>query len=547
MTKYEFMRKLFANQIMPTATLRSYKLESGATRLYMRQEDAPNCGLSNHTTESGLRSAMATYLRWFAEYVENFDAMVEADHEEAYIFNVGLDRVAAGGADDVYDEAVAINDAMDAANDQSKVLVINRSFCQAATAWMSETLNAETVATDLTAVVFGAMARSRFPDFRLLDPRIVKQDAFWSRNDHAARRDIHERAHAEALEMNLRIDCTAHLECRTMNAVDQEYAAMRDEALKENERFDALNRRHFEFLALHVVPGTHHALIAAAHDEALKINAAMEYQAFVSGLNPLYLRTVVALDHSTAIRENERFDNLLARFNQFKRWYPSTQRHVIEVAHADALEVDKAHDALNESASEPPRWVQWMGRGLRIPHTIDCRCRFEPVVLGLRDLHGEALRDYWDFADEVAQRDAITEAHTLANRMEMQRRFYSMSVYAQAVTRILLENVAREHDAARDEQLARQAQFYRLAPDAYADWLLEIDHASALGEDRQRTFYSLPLVLRVLAVMSDFDEARIMDHEYNGNYRAMLDATYSDYLDTLTSGGRLLVRAITGK
>lgn len=38
--------------------------------------------------------------------------------------------------------------------------------------------------------------------------------------------------------MNYRIDCTEHLQCRNMDAVDQEYIAMRNEADAMNGSFD---------------------------------------------------------------------------------------------------------------------------------------------------------------------------------------------------------------------------------------------------------------------------------------------------------------------
>lgn len=228
--------------------------------------------------------------------------------------------------------------------------------------------------------------------------------------------------------------------------------------------------------------------------------------------------------HAEALKENERFDNLLARFVQFKRWYPSTQRHVIEVAHADAIKenerfmrlagrhwhfhnvyaystrqdmiadahahalaLDKAYDEANaEPDATPLRWVQSCGRALRVPN---CRCTmglpvFEPVSIDLRKLYGEALRDYWIYAGEEARAALVAEHHELALAMNVQHDFYRLP--------LILRIVA-----------------------------IVSDHRLALAMDMQRDFFLMPLYQRVSAVEWWHLEALTINQRHDAMAAAM--------------------------
>lgn len=119
--------------------------------------------------------------------------------------------------------------------------------------------------------------------------------------------DILEACHAEALEMNYRLDCTNHLQCRHMEAVNQEYVAIRNEAAAMNESFDASFARGaknwgaMDWFSREVELGK-------AHAEALNMDAAR-------ALNARQARFVF---HNTAAERAE----------------------AIEAAHAEALKMD---------------------------------------------------------------------------------------------------------------------------------------------------------------------------------------------------------------
>lgn len=259
MTKTEFMRKLFKSQIMPDASIRTYQ-NGAVTRIYMRQEDAPNCGLSNHNTEAGLRKALVTYLRWFAEYVETFAEMVDADHGEALEVNAAIDAVQA--------EKNAVNVNVDSAH--AEALEMNlRIDCTAH-------LNCRTM-------------------------NAVNQEYVAMRN--------------EADAMNASFDTSFNRAAKDWGAMcwfSRERALLdaHVEALKENERFDELRERFDRFARWY--PGTRKHVIEVAHADAIKEDTRFNNQRFrfeqFACWSPNIRANTIAAAHAEALALDKAYD-----------------------------------------------------------------------------------------------------------------------------------------------------------------------------------------------------------------------------------------------
>ena len=188
--------------------------------------------------------------------------------------------------------------------------------------------------------------------------------------------------HAEALEMNYRIDCTAHLKCRHMDAVDQEYVAMRNEAEAMNASFDTsfhraaknwgamcwfsrereLAKAHTEALRMDAQieqdawdnadrVGREMA-IEFAHDEALTMDT--EYRIAIAtiadnltlpvwdGCSATVKREVVKHHHAEALRENQKHDEAIIYFAERGPFTEIQMRQIVAYCHGQALKMDAA-------------------------------------------------------------------------------------------------------------------------------------------------------------------------------------------------------------
>lgn len=358
MTKNEFFKTLLTNQVMPLAILEVCQNANGTHKLYMRQNNAPNCSLSTHKDGSkAAEKAFASYHAWAHEYAVNFDALVEAEHVEALKLN---------------DMFTAINDPRtdDEGNDP-------REWCgndiEAAHAEALE-MNAE---RDAVKEVTQNRAFNAFW-FESAIASLTKANKAWC--------DMH----AEALEMNYRIDCTNHLQCRHMDAVNQEYVAMRNEADAMNSGFDTsfnraaknwgamcwfsrereLEKAHAEALEMDkALEGTATINLSeidlaqqidSAHAEALALNEKADLQrdlmespyfgALVKVnhdealLEDAY-REILIASHAEALKENERFDWLAARYFSFGLLATDQQEQYLDADHGEALYFDAGVEA----------------------------------------------------------------------------------------------------------------------------------------------------------------------------------------------------------